>query len=95
MWVRDILEYLDLSEDIKMNIYNLCNALTETWDALQEAQSHMAQMKGSRLDAVVELVEESGPIQPELAFEGRVAEEYLSLYNVDGFPMCIYILSYS
>ena len=44
----------------------------------------VADMERSGLAALLELVEGSGMIQLESALEGRVTEECLSLYNVDG-----------
>ncbi|KAJ4921109.1 hypothetical protein JOQ06_022699 [Pogonophryne albipinna] len=41
-------------------------------------------MERSGLAALVDLTEGSGLIQLESALEGRVTEECLSLYNVDG-----------
>ena len=44
----------------------------------------VVQMERMGLAALIELVEGSGMIQLESALEGRVTEECLSLYNVDG-----------
>ncbi|KAK5912134.1 hypothetical protein CesoFtcFv8_002035 [Champsocephalus esox] len=44
----------------------------------------VAQMERSGLAALVDLAEGSGLIQLESTLEGRVTEECLSLYNVDG-----------
>ena len=41
-------------------------------------------MERSGLAALVDVAEGSGLIQLESALEGRVTEEFLSLFNVDG-----------
>ncbi len=48
------------------------------------APMKVAQMERSGLVAPIELVEGSGILQLEEALDGRVTEECLSVYNVDG-----------
>ncbi len=60
------------------------NFTTEQICAPSGAPMKVAQMERSGLAALLELVERSGIIQLELALQGRVTEECLSLYNVDG-----------
>ena len=60
------------------------NFTTEQICASSCSPMKVAQMERSGLAALVELVEGSGLIQLETALEGRVTDECLSLYNVDG-----------
>ncbi|KAJ4940036.1 hypothetical protein JOQ06_029467 [Pogonophryne albipinna] len=60
------------------------NFASERICAPSGALMKVAQMERSGLAALVELAEGSGLIQLESALEGRVTEECLSLYNVDG-----------
>ena len=44
----------------------------------------MAQMESSGVAALLDLAQRSGILKLESALEGRVTEECLALYNVDG-----------
>ena len=60
------------------------NFANEQIQAPSGATMKVAQMERSGLVALVELVEGSGMLQLEEALDGRVTEECLSVYNVDG-----------